>query len=82
MSRGVPHSTQEFARERLNEIKGLDPTRTELAESVSPISTAYSVKSGSPNESNTRTDCRSLEQLCIDEFKLYSTFFDTGETLL
>ena len=66
----------------INEIKGLDPTRTELVELVSPISPAHSVKSGSIDESKTRTGCSYLKQLCIDEFELYSAFFNTGETLL
>lgn len=38
--------------------------------------------SGSTDESKTRTGCSYLKQLCIDEFELYSAFFNTGETLL
>ncbi|GLB40619.1 putative sec34-like family protein [Lyophyllum shimeji] len=45
------------------EIKGLDPTRTELVEL-------------------TRAGCSYLKQLCIDEFELYRSFFNSGEEQL
>ncbi|TFK53805.1 Sec34-domain-containing protein [Heliocybe sulcata] len=45
------------------EIKGLDPTRTELVEL-------------------TRAGCSYLKQLCIDEFNLYRSFFNSGEDQL
>ncbi|KAJ7187957.1 Sec34-like family-domain-containing protein [Mycena filopes] len=45
------------------EIKGLDPSRTELVEL-------------------TRAGCSYLKQLCTDEFKLYQSFFSSGEEQL
>ncbi|KAK7005778.1 Sec34-domain-containing protein [Favolaschia claudopus] len=45
------------------EIKGLDPSRTELVEL-------------------TRAGCSYLKQLCTDEFKLYQSFFSSGEDQL
>ena len=38
--------------------------------------------SGSTHAFKTRTGCSYLKQLCIDEFELFSAFFNTGETLL
>jgi hypothetical protein len=66
----------------INEIKGLDPTRTELVELVSASSIAHSTKSKYPHDLKTRTGCSYLKQLCIDEFELFSVFFSTGESLL
>lgn len=64
----------------IDEIKGLDPTRTELVELVSTIS--CTVGSHDTYESKTRAGCSYLKQLCVDEFELFSAFFSTGETLL
>ncbi|CAK5268613.1 unnamed protein product, partial [Mycena citricolor] len=47
----------------MEEIRGLDPGRTELVEL-------------------TRAGCSYLKQLCMDEFKLYQSFFTTGEEQL
>ncbi|OCH92045.1 Sec34-domain-containing protein [Obba rivulosa] len=47
----------------IEEIKGLDPTRTELVEL-------------------TRAGCSYLKQLCMDEFDLYRSFFNSGEDQL
>ena len=60
----------------VEEIKGLDPTRTELVELVMPAS-----YSGPPllNIYQTRAGCSYLKQLCTDEFDLYREFFRTGE---
>jgi len=67
----------------INEIKGLDPTRTELVELVSvSIERVYPMKSEQTRDFKTRTGCSYLKQLCIDEFELFSAFFNTGETSL
>ncbi|KAF7376406.1 Sec34-domain-containing protein [Mycena sanguinolenta] len=63
------HSAYFSARKSLlvgrltEEIKGLDPSRTELVEL-------------------TRAGCSYLKQLCTDEFKLYQSFFSSGEEQL
>ena len=40
------------------------------------------MKYGLIHHLKTRTGCSYLKQLCIDEFELFSAFFNTGETLL
>ncbi|KZT22200.1 Sec34-domain-containing protein [Neolentinus lepideus HHB14362 ss-1] len=66
---GECHAAYFSARKNLlvprlvEEIKGLDPTRTELVEL-------------------TRAGCSYLKQLCIDEFNLYRSFFNSGEDQL
>ena len=63
------------------EIKGLDPARTELVELVS-ISIHLSFTQILDLISKTRAGCSYLKQLCTDEFDLFRAFFNSGETQL
>ena len=67
----------------VEEIKGLDPGRTELVELVNYILRRYSFGSHSNTcIDKTRSGCSYLKQLCMDEFDLYRAFFDSGEDQL
>lgn len=61
----------------MEEIKGLDPSRTELVELV-----IMSINYPPPINliiSQTRAGCSYLKQLCTDEFNLFLRFFNSGE---
>lgn len=65
----------------IEEIKGLDPTRTELVELVGL--TYYLMNSASTAlHPQTRAGCSYLKQLCTDEFDLFRAFFNSGEDQL
>lgn len=64
----------------IDEIKGLDPTRTELVELVGFLQTTLS--DPRLTFSQTRAGCSYLKQLCTDEFDLFRTFFNSGEDQL
>jgi hypothetical protein len=71
---------------RLTEqIRGLDPTRTELVELVRFSSASCSQESNrhtTPHERvslQTRSGCSYLKQLCTEEFDLYRAFFSSGK---
>lgn len=64
----------------MEEIKGLDPTRTELVELVRITSFHHSMfRIDWYCPSKTRAGCSYLKQLCTDEFSLYRAFFNSGE---
>ncbi len=65
----------------MEEIKGLDPTRTELVELASGvIHTSY--QPSCLFSLQTRSGCSYLKQLCLDEFNLFREFFNSGEDQL
>ncbi len=64
----------------MEEIKGLDPARTELVELVS--TTLRSKNRRISHMHQTRAGCSYLKQLCTDEFTLFRAFFNSGEEQL
>lgn len=60
----------------VDDIKGLDPSRTELVELVRRKFSETLIRI---NVSKTREGCSYLKQLCTDEFNIYGQFFSTGE---
>lgn len=65
----------------IEEIKGLDPTRTELVELVS-FRRSYLCSRNDLCHVQTRAGCSYLKQLCTDEFDLFRAFFNSGEEQL
>lgn len=67
----------------LEEIRGLDPSRSELVELVRPfLNISISRPLLDIDHVQTRTGCSYLKQLCTDEFNLYRSFFSTAEDQL
>lgn len=65
----------------MEEIKGLDPTRTELVELVGRFH-RFDASPLTNSQLQTRAGCSYLKQLCTDEFNLYRKFFSSGEDQL
>lgn len=64
----------------MEEIRGLDPTHTELVELVKIHFLFQNVDVHSAFQTN--AGCAYLKQLCTDEFNLFREFFDSGEDQL